>query len=181
MSIKDTHSVQHIEGAEFVVLKRNEFTLLLHKSADKPKPAYSLGDTHVLLSQDDYESILKSYPHEEAIFYLHMPQKFVNAEAWVSIDSSDPWMIVFRGSQLGEITPSLKVHKPNYVKYRNKLIEDGIVGTINGEVVLLKDHTFENHSEAACVISGTSQCGSDVWKNSHGQSLSDCGLGLERG
>ncbi|MEM7785197.1 MAG: DUF4357 domain-containing protein, partial [Planctomycetota bacterium] len=128
------------------------------------------------------ESLINECPSDDSIFILEMKNKGVYAEAEVSPDPENDWIRVFEGAMIGEVTPSFKEkNKGSYAKERRKLESLGIIGERYGKLTLLQEHTFENYSEAACILSGNSLNGNDVWKDKDGKSLKERGLGLKRG
>ncbi|MFI3241744.1 MAG: DUF4357 domain-containing protein [Alphaproteobacteria bacterium] len=69
-------------------------------------------------------------------------------------------------------------HTPSFVgtseyRYRQRLLDDGILKQENSVLVLQEDHKFSSPSNAAGVILGASVNGLNYWINSKGQTLTD--------
>lgn len=184
LDLKKNHTAAYVDGTDFVVLTVQEYEQWVRKSEHKPNPQYLNGPdgapSHAVLSTDEFDSLYCGYPDRNAIFTLSMPQKGVYAEAILSFDPLEPWIVVFAGATLGEVTPSLRRDKPQYVELRNKLIRDGIVIKEDNGLVLTSRKEFAKYSVAACVISGTSQSGNELWKNHQGKTLNELGIGISK-
>lgn len=80
--------------------------------------------------------------------------------------------LVFAGSKLAiELTDSLaRTNAPNT---REQLTKDGVIGEMDGELILLEDYLFSSPSAAATIIVGNSLNGWISWKSQSGRTLHD--------
>lgn len=60
-----------------------------------------------------------------------------------------------------------------YEKLRNDLVNNGIVGDKNGELVFLKDYFFSSSSAAAIIVMGRSANGLTEWKLKSGKTVKE--------
>jgi predicted GIY-YIG superfamily endonuclease len=58
-------------------------------------------------------------------------------------------------------------------KWRERLLDAGVIHVDGEKIVFLKDHVFRTPSGAACALGGTSLSGWDHWKSEDGRSLHD--------
>ena len=83
-------------------------------------------------------------------------------------------MVVLKGSWATR-RPN-KSMPARYQSLRRSLIEANIIASDGeGELCFTTDHTFDNPSEAACVVQGGSRNGFECWKDAAGRSLQDRG------
>jgi hypothetical protein len=59
------------------------------------------------------------------------------------------------------------------LKFRDKLIDEGIIKEIHGALVFAKDYAFNSPSTAADIVSLGSNSGWKVWKTKEGKSLEE--------
>ena len=77
---------------------------------------------------------------------------------------------VLEGSKITTtIAKSFEAH--NYNTERNRLIEDGTIKEVDGDLVFTEDHEFSSPSAAAAVILGHSANGGVEWKTEDGVEL----------
>jgi hypothetical protein len=173
---------QYIEDSPFVVLEVPEYERLLQWY--DPETVFRLppqflkdGDgtqTHVVLIADEFNASLANLPNSAFIFSIDMPHKAV--QAWGMLHWPDKAMTVFRGSLVGDVVPSLQ---PAHKTLRQKLIDDKIIGVNRCQLMFLRNHTFDDPSTAARIVTGVSASGNAWWKNGDGKSLKELGYGTE--
>jgi hypothetical protein len=170
---------QCIEDSPYVVLRVCEYERLQQWSPatahSSPPQFLKDGDgkmTHVVLMDRDYLELLANEPSPDYLFHIIMPQKRVVA---CGIPCPPEGMAVLRGSVVGYSVPSFP-----YEELKQTLIDDDVIAQTAGQWVFKRDFTFENPSTAACIVTGNSKNGNDVWKDRNGVSLKERGLGKSR-
>lgn len=96
---------------------------------------------------------------------FNLPKRGVDAQGTVS----DEGFIVFAGS-IGDAEERDYLAK-GARKYREQLNADGTIEREGENIRFTKNALFTSPSMAACVLSGASYNGRDVWKDEHGNSL----------
>lgn len=175
LQIRPTYIVDQVGERTGVVLSIGEYHRLmeaLHSSLDavrKTDASESLAEaarrpTDRPTDIPDLEPVVQ----EEVFTYL-MPRKGADAHAvW-----RYPTMVVLKGSVVAaEETPTMPEH---YRRLRRWLVEQGIIAPINEAHQFTQDYSFNNSSEAVCVVEGGSRSGYDSWRDSQGRTLSDLG------
>jgi hypothetical protein len=172
---KNNHYNYEIPETDLVVMKLQDLEECRRRNDFYPQaPSYNhrIDNDHVVLFRENYNALVDYYPGENEIVVLNMPDKEVYAEARISLDPNEPWIIVYSGVRVGEVVPSMKSPAR---KKRRDLESTGVIV----EGVLQRNQTFENYSLAAEVISGCSINGNDYWKQ-EGESLTEIGIGIVR-
>ena len=171
---KDDHYSFNIPGTDWIVMKAHDFHECCKKYVHGPSAPHhlQLDAEHVIVCQSNYDSVVWSYPDKCEIFVLEMPRKGVYAEARITWDSSEPWITVFAGAEIGKAVVSMKEQAAN----RRRQLENE-KAIVDGKLV--KNFTFDNYSVAAEVIAGCSVNGNDYWKQD-GKTLKDLGINLTR-
>lgn len=107
---------------------------------------------------------LNDIPH----FYFQNNEGLWDAEG-VYVDEK---FIVLKGS-ISRREPTNNKMNSNELKFRDKLIEEGIIKTIDGKLVFVKDYSFNSPSYASNVVSLGSNSGWLVWKTKEGKKLGE--------
>lgn len=77
--------------------------------------------------------------------------------------------VVLQGSKIAlTTTPSMSI---SLVNLRQKLIDDGVIKSIEGNLILSEDYIFTSPSLAAAIIMGRNANGLEEWKLKNGQTL----------
>lgn len=84
----------------------------------------------------------------------------------------DEKLIVLKDSITRDL-PTKHKENSNELKFRDKLIEEGVIKQINGNLVFIKDYAFNSPSTAADIVSLGSNSGWLVWKNKDGKTLGE--------
>lgn len=101
-------------------------------------------------------------------FYFISKENLWDAEG-VYVDEK---FIVLKGS-IARTEPTRHKRESNELKFRDKLIDDGIIEEQNGTLVFVKDYGFSSPSRAADIVSLGSNNGWLVWKTQDGRTLED--------
>lgn len=96
---------------------------------------------------------------ENPRFYFQQKDNLWNAEG-VYVDEK---FIVLKGS-ISRKNPTKHKIDSNELKFRDKLIEDGIIKEINDALIFVKDYAFNSPSTAADIVSLGSNSGWKIWK-----------------
>jgi hypothetical protein len=96
---------------------------------------------------------------ENPRFYYKQKDNLWNVEG-VYIDEK---FIVLKGSKSRKNPTKHKVDS-NELRFRDKLIDDGVIKELNGELIFAKDYAFNSPSTAADIVSLGSNNGWKVWK-----------------
>lgn len=96
---------------------------------------------------------------EEVRFYFRSKDNLWDAQG-VFIDEK---FIVLKGS-IARAEPTKHKKESNELKFRDKLIDEGIIHEVNGILVFVKDYAFNSPSTAADIVSLGSNSGWKVWK-----------------
>lgn len=96
---------------------------------------------------------------EHPRFYFQNKEKLWNAEG-VYIDEK---FIVLKGS-VARMNPTKHKQDSNELKFRDKLIDEGVIKDVNGVLFFVKDYAFNSPSTAADIVSLGSNSGWVVWK-----------------
>lgn len=124
-------------------------------------PAFAISLLLAILGCDALGQV-NSVAADERLFYLNRRQS--SARSRVSSDGS---VTVLAGSfGLAEATNSLA---GSIVRYRERLIEQGVAYIQGNRFELLADHRFESLSTSAAVITGKSINGQEAWKSAEGE------------
>ncbi|HOP57232.1 MAG TPA: GIY-YIG nuclease family protein [Bacillota bacterium] len=107
---------------------------------------------------------LEEHPH----FYFQNKEKLWNAEG-VYVDEK---FIVLKGS-ITRMNPTKHKQDSNEHKFRDKLIDEGIIKEQNGVLVFVRDYAFNSPSTAADIVSLGSNNGWTVWKTKDGKTLGE--------
>jgi hypothetical protein len=67
--------------------------------------------------------------------------------------------------------------RPYHVSRRNILIRSGKLAKLDGHFFFTDDVVFDSPSQAACIVTGNSRNGLDVWRDKRGASLKNLGFG----
>jgi hypothetical protein len=79
--------------------------------------------------------------------------------------------VVFKGSRVADSTvPSITI---NFKRFREELIEGGLIIKTNGEYELSEDHIFSSPSTAAVIVMGRNANGLTEWKLKDGTTLKE--------
>ncbi len=79
--------------------------------------------------------------------------------------------VVFKNSKAAAtIVPSMT---PNFIAYRQKLIDDGVLANKGGHFEFTDDFIFSSPSTAAAIVMGRNANGLTEWKNIHSKTLKD--------
>lgn len=105
---------------------------------------------------------------EEVRFYFKSKDNLWDAQG-VFIDEK---FIVLKGS-VARAEPTKHKKESNELKFRDKLIDDGIIDEVNGVLVFVKDYAFNSPSTAADIVSLGSNSGWKVWKTKDGKTLEE--------
>jgi len=101
---------------------------------------------------------------EQETFYIKTARG-ANAQAELTSDG----FLVFMGSKAANSTsPSMT---DNIAKIRNRLIENGVIVDVNGELEFPDDYLFSSPSAAASVVMGRNANGQTEWKLKSGITL----------
>ena len=84
----------------------------------------------------------------------------------------DEKFIVLKGS-IARAEPTKHKKESNELKFRDKLIDEGIIDEVNGVLVFVKDYAFTSPSTAADIVSLGSNSGWKVWKTKDGKTLEE--------
>ncbi|AAT27989.1 GIY-YIG nuclease family protein [[Mycoplasma] mobile] len=104
--------------------------------------------------------------NEENKFYFKEKNNNFSGEAIFENDK----LIVLKNSIVSN-EENVKDNYIQYLKFRNKLINEGVIQKNNENLIFIKDYPFNSPSVAAGVISLKSKNGWEVWKNIEGESL----------
>jgi hypothetical protein len=104
----------------------------------------------------------------ETRFYFKSKDSLWDAEG-VYVDEK---FIVLKGS-IARSEPTRHKRDSNELKFRDKLIDDGVIEDHNGSLVFVKDYGFSSPSRAADIVSLGSNSGWLVWKTKDGRTLED--------
>lgn len=162
-----------IEGTPLILLPEHEFKRLLD---DAMEPCHLEGRTltcpdtrNVVLTSDAWDELQDQQPDEDWLFCLDMPKKGVFAKAVVYDDGTNVGISVLRGSTVGEPVPSM----PDvYRKKRQGLIDIGVIKAS----AFSSACQLENPSEAACILTGDSKSGNEMWRDRRGRTLGERNL-----
>ena len=105
---------------------------------------------------------------EEVRFYFKSKDNLWDAQG-VFIDEK---FIVLKGS-IARAEPTKHKKESNELKFRDKLIDEGIIDEVNGVLVFAKDYAFNSPSTAADIVSLGSNSGWKVWKTKEGKTLEE--------
>ena len=105
---------------------------------------------------------------EEVRFYFRSKDNLWDAQG-VFIDEK---FIVLKGS-VARAEPTKHKKESNELKFRDKLIDEGIIDEVNGVLVFVKDYAFTSPSTAADIVSLGSNSGWKVWKTKDGKTLEE--------
>lgn len=105
---------------------------------------------------------------ENPRFYFQQKDNLWNAEG-VYIDEK---FIVLKGS-ISRKDPTRHKVDSNELKFRDKLIDEGVIKEVNGTLVFVKDYSFNSPSTAADIVSLGSNNGWTVWKTKDGKTLEE--------
>jgi hypothetical protein len=183
-TIGKAHQPQYIEDSPYVVLRVGDYIDLLEGFDDplaacrnKPQVLKDAGGTatHVVLMNTYFQEVLENQIDSEFLFYIKMPKKQIVAKGlpcW-----PEDAMTVLSGSSVGDAVSSLQ---PQYRSLRQMLIDNNVVGTVDGQLVFCTSWTFDNPSTAARIVTGDSVNGNNWWKDRHNVALKDRGMGARR-
>lgn len=101
-------------------------------------------------------------------FYFKQKDGLWDAEG-VYVDEK---FIVLKGS-ITRIEPTKHKQNSNELKFRDKLIEEGVIKENNGKLKFIKDYTFNSPSYASDVISLASNNGWLIWKTKNRETLKE--------
>lgn len=105
---------------------------------------------------------------EHPRFYFQNKESLWNAEG-VYVDEK---FIVLKGS-VARINPTKHKQDSNELKFRDKLIDEGVIKDVNGALIFVKDYAFNSPSTAADIVSLGSNSGWVVWKTKEGKTLGE--------
>lgn len=105
---------------------------------------------------------------EETYFYFKSKDNLWDAQG-VYVDEK---FIVLKGS-ISRKNPTKHKIDSNELKFRDKLIDDGVIKEINGALFFVKDYAFNSPSTAADIVSLGSNSGWKVWKAKDGKTLEE--------
>ena len=105
---------------------------------------------------------------EEVRFYFRSKDNLWDAQG-VFIDEK---FIVLKGS-VARAEPTKHKKESNELKFRDKLIDEGIIDEVNSVLVFVKDYAFTSPSTAADIVSLGSNSGWKVWKTKDGKTLEE--------
>jgi len=104
----------------------------------------------------------------ETRFYFKSKDNLWDAQG-VFIDEK---FIVLKGSVV-RTEPTKHRRSSSYLKYRDKLIDEGIIVSNNEILKFIKDYGFNSPSQAADIVSLGSNNGWTVWKTKDGKTLEE--------
>lgn len=84
----------------------------------------------------------------------------------------DEKFIVLKGS-IARSEPTKHKRASNELKFRDKLIDEGIIEEKHGTLTFVKDHGFNSPNTAADIVSLGSNSGWKVWKTKDGKALEE--------
>lgn len=105
---------------------------------------------------------------EEVRFYFKSKDNLWDAQG-VFIEEK---FIVLKGS-IARAEPTKHKKESNELKFRDKLIDEGIIDEVNGVLLFVKDYAFNSPSTAADIVSLGSNSGWKVWKTKDGKTLEE--------
>lgn len=105
---------------------------------------------------------------EQPRFYFQNKENLWNAEG-VYVDEK---FIVLKGS-IARMNSTKHKQNSNELKFRDKLIDEGIIKEVNGVLIFVKDYSFSSPSTAADIVSLGSNSGWLVWKSKEGKTLGE--------
>lgn len=105
---------------------------------------------------------------EHPRFYFQHKENLWSAEG-VYVDEK---FIVLKGSITRKHPTKHKIDS-NELKFRDKLIDEGVIKEINGVLLFVKDYAFSSPSTAADIVSLGSNSGWIVWKTKEGKTLGE--------
>lgn len=105
---------------------------------------------------------------EEVRFYFKSKDNLWDAQG-VFIDEK---FIVLKGS-IARAEPTKHKKESNELKFRDKLIDEGIIDEVNGLLVFVKDYAFNSPSASADIVSLRSNNGWQAWKTKEGKTLEE--------
>ena len=118
-----------------------------------------------LVSSNHIEEHEKAEVSSDPLFELFLKVKGINAKGYLTNEG----IVVLASSQASKtVMPSLS---SGYIKYRDQLIENGILKESGEVYIFTKDQLFKSPSQAAAIIVGYSINGRQSWQNKNGQSL----------
>jgi len=112
--------------------------------------------------------IEKEQLDEQVRFYFRSKDKLWDAQG-VFVDEK---FIVLKGS-IARTEPTRHKRESSELKFRDKLIDDGIIEEVEGVLTFVKDYSFNSPSLAADIVSLGSNSGWVVWKTKDGRTLGD--------
>jgi hypothetical protein len=133
------------------------------KSANRYKLDNSIIPTQSSISESDRAEM------EEFIEYIKM---LVNTLGHKVFDEkTSDGFVVFKNSKASLTT--VKSISPNFLVFRQKLINDGVLVNKGEYLEFIDDYIFSSPSSAAVIITGRNSNGPLEWKNSSGKSLKE--------
>lgn len=105
---------------------------------------------------------------EEMYFYFKSKDNLWDAQG-VYVDEK---FIVLKGS-IARAEPTKHKRASNELKFRDKLIDEGIIEDRNRVLAFVKDYGFNSPSTAADIVSLGSNSGWKVWKTKEGKALEE--------
>lgn len=105
---------------------------------------------------------------EQPRFYFQNKENLWNAEG-VYVDEK---FIVLKGS-IARMNPTKHKQNSNELKFRDKLIDEGVIKEVNGVLIFVRDYSFSSPSTAADIVSLGSNSGWLVWKSKEGKTLGE--------
>ncbi|WP_223550990.1 GIY-YIG nuclease family protein [Aestuariivivens sp. NBU2969] len=115
---------------------------------------------------EEIRVVKSSKKRKEETFYIKAAR---GADASGEI-TSDGFLVHKKSKAALSTTPSMT---ENLIKIRNKLIDDGVLETVNGELFFPNDYVFSSASAAASIVMGRNANGLTEWKLKNGKSLKD--------
>lgn len=103
---------------------------------------------------------------EKNIFHINAARG-AKGQAQPTVDG----FVVLKGSQVARSeVPSIS---PSFVVLRQKLLDEGVLGNQNDEIIFMEDYIFGSPSTAASVLMGRNANGLTEWKNQRGVTLKE--------
>jgi predicted GIY-YIG superfamily endonuclease len=112
--------------------------------------------------------IEKEQLKRETLFYFKSKKNLWNASG-VYVDEK---FIVLKGS-IARFEPTKHRSSSNEFRFRNKLVDEGVIELRNNIYTFVKDHAFNSPSTAADIVSLGSNNGWIVWKTENGKMLKE--------
>jgi len=158
----DRFKVENANGGKYTSIPESKMNECLVYFETIKTLLKSLG-FHVFVPEVEKEQL-----SEKIRFYFKSKDNLWDAQG-VFIDER---FVVLKGS-VARSEPTKHKRSSSYLKFRDKLIDDGIIVSKNEVLQFSKDYGFNSPSQAADIVSLGSNNGWSVWKTKEGKTLEE--------